>query len=379
MKDDRQDGPPNVQLWSREGFGGPLSVLIRPTNGTEYISVQGPHAPRRAVLERMAPADQTDPEALPSVVATSKIGVRLLVSGRTQPMPFVVRNVDADEIHFIQSGEVKFETDAGSLTANEGEFVCVPRSVAYRFAPADGKMRSLIVESPSALQLTPPGPAGMINFARDVQYAEVDHQIPQGGVTRLLLKSADGENTTFVLPHDPLALGERVPGGVPVWKLNLANIQVLAYLPEGGPPSPFLSSHAKDILMFNLSAPPGGRAPIHVNADFDEVVHYVRGPGAWGHCAAGSLVSSGNRYCSPSAPCRAVTSKRSSSPSGSRRRHRCLCSTIPRAASMCPPSGKCIKSCDALRSRGEWFSFPRAILEKRQRSRTAPSSSSTAC
>jgi homogentisate 1,2-dioxygenase len=72
MKDDRRQGPPNVQLWSREGFGGPLSVLIRPTNGTEYVSVQGPHAPRRAVLERMTPADQTDPEALPSVVATSR-------------------------------------------------------------------------------------------------------------------------------------------------------------------------------------------------------------------------------------------------------------------------------------------------------------------
>ena len=48
MKDDRRDGPPNVQLYSREGFGGPLSVGIRPTNGTEYLSVEGPHAPRRA-------------------------------------------------------------------------------------------------------------------------------------------------------------------------------------------------------------------------------------------------------------------------------------------------------------------------------------------
>jgi homogentisate 1,2-dioxygenase len=159
MKDDSREGPPNVQLWSREGFGGPLSVAIRPTNSTEYISVQGPHAPRRAVLERMLPADQTDPEALPTVVATSKIGVQLLVSGRTKPMPFVVRNIDADEIHYIQSGEVKFKTDAGSLTADEGDFVCIPRSVAYRFAPTGGNMRSLIVESPSALQLTPPGPA----------------------------------------------------------------------------------------------------------------------------------------------------------------------------------------------------------------------------
>jgi homogentisate 1,2-dioxygenase len=284
MKDDRRDGPPNVQLYSREGFGGPLSAGIRPTNGTEYISVQGPHAPRRAVLDRMLPADQADPESLPSVVASSKLGIRLLVSGRTRPMPFVVRNVDADEIHFVQSGEVKFETDAGSLLANDGDFVCLPRSVAYRFAPTKGKMRSLIVESPSAFGLSPPAPAGMINFARDVHYAEVDQDIPPGGATRLLLKSADGENTTFVLPHDPLALGDQVPGAVPVWKLNLSKIQVLAYLPEGGPPSPFLSSHAKDVLMFTLSARPGGRAPIHVNADFDEVVHYVRGPGAWGHC-----------------------------------------------------------------------------------------------
>ena len=138
MKDVRKVGPPNVQLWSREGFGGPLSVLIRPTNGTEYVSVQGPHAPRRAVLERMLPTDQTDAEALPSVLATSKIGVRLLVSGRTQPMPCVVRNVDADEIHFVQSGEVKFETDAGSLLASEGDFVCVPRSICLSVCAGRG-------------------------------------------------------------------------------------------------------------------------------------------------------------------------------------------------------------------------------------------------
>ena len=233
MKDDRRDGPPNVQLYSREGFGGPLSVGIRPTNGTEYISVEGPHAPRRAVLDRIHPADETDAEALPTVVATSKLGVRLLVSGRTVPMPFVVRNVDADEIHFIQSGEVKFETDAGSLLASEGDFVCLPRSVAYRFAPTKGKMRSLIVESPSALALTPPAPAGMINFARDLHFAEIDRDIAPGGTTRLVLKSDDGENTTFVLPHDPLAIGDQVPGAVPVWKLNLSKIQVLG-LSAGG-------------------------------------------------------------------------------------------------------------------------------------------------
>ena len=87
MKDDRQDGPPNVQLWSRKGFGGPLSVLIRPTNGTEYISVQGPHAPRRAVLERMAPADQTDPEALPPLWRRPRLAFGCLSLGALSLCP----------------------------------------------------------------------------------------------------------------------------------------------------------------------------------------------------------------------------------------------------------------------------------------------------
>ena len=65
----------------------------------------------------------------------------------------------------------------------------------------------------------------MINFARDVHFAEIDRDIAPGGTTRLVLKSDDGENTTFVLPHDPLAIGDQVPGAVPVWKLNLSKIQ----------------------------------------------------------------------------------------------------------------------------------------------------------
>ena len=60
------------------------------------------------------------------------------------------------------------------------------------------------------------------------------------------------------MPHDPLSLGVCSPDSVPVWKLNLNKIQVHTYLPEGGPPSPFLSSGAGDVLMFNLSAHFGG-------------------------------------------------------------------------------------------------------------------------
>ena len=285
MTDKTNGEPPPVQLWTRDGFMGAHSVVTRSTYAPDYLSVQGPHAPRRAVLEQLTPDDRDDAHALPTTVATSRQGVKLHVSGRREPMPYVVRNVEADEIHFIQSGSVKFETDVGSLTAGEGDFVCIPKAIAYRYQPVGGGMRSVIVESPSALKLAPPAPTGMLNVARDVTYAKVGPDIPAGGPTRLVLKSADGENTVFTMPHDPLSLGVQLSESVPVWKINLSKIQVLTYLPEGGPPGSFLSSATSDVLMFNLSSRTSGRAPIHINADFDEVICYVRGPGAWGGCS----------------------------------------------------------------------------------------------
>ncbi|TDN70000.1 homogentisate 1,2-dioxygenase [Paraburkholderia sp. BL10I2N1] len=285
MTEETKAGKPMPQLWTREGFAGPLSVVTRPTYAPDYLSVSGVHAPRRSVLSHMVPRDEGDVDALPSVVATSKLGVRILVSGRRKPMPFVVRNVEADEIHFVQTGTVKFETDVGTLTAEEGDFVCIPRAVAYRFAPVTESMRSVIIESPSALNLTPPAPFGMVNFARDVKHAEIDADIPPGGPTQLILKTGDGEETVFQMSHDPLAVSGRLATNVPVWKLNLAKIQVLTYLPDGGPPSAFLSSKNGELLMFNLSARITNRPPVHVNADFDELVCYVRGPGAWGGCS----------------------------------------------------------------------------------------------
>src|SRR5260370_32512245 len=156
MSDKQHDAGPPVQLWTRDGFQGAMSVVTRPTYAPDYLSVQGPHAPRRAILDRLMPEDQDDTEALPTTVATSRLGVKLLVSGRRKPMPYVVRNVEADEIHFIQSGTVKFETDVGCLVATEGDFVCIPRSVAYRYAPTGAAMPRIIIESPSALHIASP-------------------------------------------------------------------------------------------------------------------------------------------------------------------------------------------------------------------------------
>ena len=289
--------PPAVapKVWTREGFTGAYSVDQTASYAPDYLSVEGDHAPRRSVLSQMHPEDERNPEALPMLIATSKVGVRLLLSGRKDMMKFVARNVEADEVHFIQHGPVRFETDVGVLQAKMGDFVFIPRGVGYRFGPitAGEAIRSLIIECPYALGPATPYPAGTINFDRDVERAKAEPVAAASGPTRLVLKLADGEKTTFTLPHDPLAMSGHLAGPVPVWRVNLGNIQQVTSLPIGGPPYPFLASKGSEMIFFNLGRRPteNYRPPVHVNADYDEIMLYVEGPAAWGACTEPGTLS----------------------------------------------------------------------------------------
>jgi homogentisate 1,2-dioxygenase len=272
---------PNIESWSREGFTGDTAAVIRPAYTPDYISVEGPHAPHRLDIHKVAAPDRDDAEALPQVFAATRSGAKLAVSARTQRMPYAVRNVEADEIHFIQEGSLRFETDFGMLDAGEGDFVLIPRAVTHRIAPLQTPTLTLIVESPWAVKLDTPAPHGMINMARDLRRASIAAPAGNGGETTLLIKTQDAI-TRYLKPHDPIAAVRQVAGTSPVWAINLAQISPMTYVPHGGPPSHFALSRNKEVLLYTLSARPGGRPPIHDNADYDEIIFFVRGPGAWG-------------------------------------------------------------------------------------------------
>ena len=269
-----------LEGWSRDGFLGERAGLVRPFYSPDYISVAGPHAPRRLNVCTIPTDDMNNPRALPTVFAKAKSGLRLAVSRRTEAMPFVLRNVEAEEIHFIQEGEIFFCTDYGNITGSPGDFVHIPRCIAYRAIPIKLPVVDFITESPGPFKFDTPAPAGMINFGKHVLRAQ-PHAPLADAPTTLLLKSED-EITVFEKGFDPLASMQQLAAMSPVWKLNLANIQPLAYWPHGGPPSHFLASPGNEVLFYTLSARPGTRPPIHVNADYDEIIHYFRGPDAWG-------------------------------------------------------------------------------------------------
>jgi homogentisate 1,2-dioxygenase len=256
-----------------------MCVVIRPHTIYEYVSVEGPHAPKRLHLKDIDAADRDDPMALPTPIAVSRTGVTLSVSKRSKIAPYALRNTECDELHFVQEGQMEYVTDFGTLRAGPGDFVCLGRTVTYQTKPLGATLR-VILETPEIIEINPPAPFGMVNYGRDLTRPTIEPVVD--GQMEVWLKSFDGV-TRFIVPHNPLACKAIIDGVPPIWKLNLKAIAPLAYPNSGGPPAQFAQTRSTDLMLYTLSArPPAVRPPQHHNADYDEMIFYFEGPGAYG-------------------------------------------------------------------------------------------------
>ena len=254
--------------WGREGFAGTGVNVTRTHHSPDFISVTGPHVPHRLNVGSVALPDREDAEALPVPFHAGRTGVQLSVSGRAHPMPFVVSNVEADEVHFVQEGELEFRTAYGTLTGAPGDFVVIPRAIPYRVRPVTGSSLAVIVETPGAVRFDPSP-----TFGAGLRRAVIGEDEAQDVETVLLLKSFDGV-TRYLKPTNPLATQALADGPSPVWKLNLRDVPT----DDNGPPVQFISSPGRDELFYNLSARHRRRPPIHNNVDYDELIYYFEGP-----------------------------------------------------------------------------------------------------
>lgn len=276
--------PGHVELWSREGYVGSNSVGVRQGYTPVFRSVSGPHKAWRVLLDDVPAPDLKSPEALPEPLIIARDGCVISISKLSTRMTFLLRNVDSDEMHFIQSGKAIFDTDWGRVEAEPGDFVFVPKSVGYRVTPTAGTLTRLIIESPHSLAFDTPAPFGMIDFGRSVRRAQtvVARPVDAPEIRTLLVKSYDGV-TRYEYDGDISALVQRFSPQAPVFALNLRDVNPVTYENVGGPPQHFFASAKKDVLIYTLSARrTRGRPPVHYNADFEEIIHYFTGPGAWG-------------------------------------------------------------------------------------------------
>src|SRR5216683_3200093 len=104
---------PVVWAHSREGFVGDTCMTLRPPRGHEYTTVSGPHAPHRLNIADVVSPDRDDPGALPGQILTGRSGLSISVSQLSSATPYIWRNVECDELHFLQTGTTDFVTAFG--------------------------------------------------------------------------------------------------------------------------------------------------------------------------------------------------------------------------------------------------------------------------
>ena len=129
------DGLKDDEL-GRGGFTGRTANMYRRNDPTAYRSV-GPAAPRRrAGRASSSPATPPTRPAGPMLLF-SNADCQVLLSRRTEPMPFFVRYVDGDLLSFVHKGAGLLETEFGPLRYREGDWVYIPKACTFRQVPDD--------------------------------------------------------------------------------------------------------------------------------------------------------------------------------------------------------------------------------------------------
>lgn len=273
------NGAPLVDLYTRNGFAGPATVMIRGQYTPDYTRVEGDYKPYRLEAWQSQPA-AGDPRALPVTILQSPT-VRLDVWQRAEDTPFAVRDVYHDQVFYVLDGHARLETDFGVFDLEPMDMVRVPRSVALRLAEVRG-LSLIILATASALTVAPENDAVLNPAHVDMPRAYVSPHA-RSGEYELVIRH--GERTTsYFYDYDPLPIIQ-VSGAPVVQRFNLANVNPLSVKGTSSPPARLLDDATTETMVYYLGARESGRPPVHHNADYDEIGVFAKGPGVFGALA----------------------------------------------------------------------------------------------
>jgi homogentisate 1,2-dioxygenase len=270
------DAMPLTDLYTRNGFEGPATLLVRRQYTPTYKKVSGDYAPRRLNVWQSQP-DSDDARGLPVTVLQAPT-VRIDVWNRTQDTPFAIRDVHHDQVLYVLDGHARLETDFGVLDLEPMDMVIVSRAVTFRLAEVRG-LRTLVVATANPLHLKPTNEAVL-------SPAHVDMPRPYDGPPRSdaeheVVVRHGNEITSFYYDEDPLHVLQTA-GAPAVLRFNLGNVNPLIVKGVSSPPAQLIADPTTETLFFYLGAREAGRPPVHHNADYDEIGVYAKGPGALG-------------------------------------------------------------------------------------------------
>src|SRR6478609_7197030 len=203
------DGLKDDEL-GRGGFTGRTANMYRRNDPTAYRS-EGPLRPVDVLSSELKPSGAADAAGGP-LLMFSNADCQVLLSRRSEPMPFFVRYVDGDLLSFVHKGAGLLETEFGPLRYREGDWVYIPKACTFRQVP-DGESTLLMVQTTDELRVPPPGTLGR-HFPFDPSQAVIPDPVPMdapppsGGDAyemRLIHSPIDGVGTTSLYyEHHPL-------------------------------------------------------------------------------------------------------------------------------------------------------------------------------
>jgi homogentisate 1,2-dioxygenase len=151
----RVDIPPGLreEHVGRQGFSGPAAMLYHRSPPTQALRYEGALIPLTCNVDDVCPSDFHDEAGSPLRVLENG-DVQVLLSRRTRPMPYCLRNIDADTLYFVHRGTGVFATEFGPLTYRPGDFIHVPKGLTYRHMPQDEDGFFVIYESAAPITFT---------------------------------------------------------------------------------------------------------------------------------------------------------------------------------------------------------------------------------
>jgi homogentisate 1,2-dioxygenase len=263
------------QSYTRKGFFGPYARLYKTRNLGSPIRADKELGPYHLDLKLMQPSDLARADGVPAPLLVSA-SCALSVSRRARPMPFLWRNADADELHFVHRGGCRFETEFGHLGAAAGDFVYLPRNVVYRVAPTSDDLIDVILETRGLLE-----PAdryhrqhGMTSSGMDMSRIVVPEPAAAQGASAgeyEVKTKVEGRFYSAVYDHDPVGVTVGWVGDPIVFKLSAWDVPA-ARSPFSPPTSTaFMTPDEQDCIVAvrRPTGRPGG-PPGHTN-DWDEL------------------------------------------------------------------------------------------------------------
>jgi homogentisate 1,2-dioxygenase len=215
-------------------------------------------------------------------------GAEVALSQRSEPMPFAEKDVDFNQIRFYHRGNFMLETELGPLNVSEGDFVVIPRGIAYRERPLDPEGNAVVVFSvDTAIRLAEElwDGVGFASFLTDYSTMVLpeprEHPEHEFAVPTDVRVRYQGEYHTVSYGFDPCKDVVGWLGDPVVFKMNIWDVPALGssrgFMP---PPSGAVLWGEGRSFFFNAApahpfpttpAPEGSYgAPSHLN-DYDEV------------------------------------------------------------------------------------------------------------